>query len=116
MGAATTLNRTPQLPGVPGTRSPIQIIGEAVVGGTLLVAAPEWSDVHQSGGLTVDTCKIQWLRGHKDKSGRYSFSKIIGAKTPRYLITKQDMNCRYVPSVFTRLWLLAHYSNSLLHY
>mmetsp|Transcript_43995 Transcript_43995/g.84044 ORF Transcript_43995/g.84044 Transcript_43995/m.84044 type:complete len:732 (+) Transcript_43995:424-2619(+) len=75
------------------TSSPVQIVGEAVVGETLLVAAPEWSSMHKE-GLTVNTSRIQWLRGHKDRSGRYNFTKVVGAKTPRYLLTEQDLNCR----------------------
>jgi len=73
--------------------SPVQILGEALVGETLVVAAPSWDD--KSGqALEASKCKIQWLRGTKERSGHYSFNKIPGAKTPRYLITQGDFNCR----------------------
>lgn len=54
----------------------------------LIVAAPEWTRLQpgvkgKAGGLEMNNCKIQWLRGVKERTGRYTFNKISGAKTPR---------------------------------
>jgi len=73
--------------------SPVQILGEAMVGETLVVAAPSWDD-HSGAALEPSKCKIQWLRGTKERSGHYSFNKIPGAKTPRYVVAYEDFNCR----------------------
>jgi hypothetical protein len=78
-----------------------QVIGECVVGERLTVTAPEWTRLQpgvrgspQAGGLEPGNCKIQWLRGVKERTGRYTFNKIAGAKTPRYKLVPEDANCR----------------------
>jgi len=77
------------------------VIGECVVGERLTVTAPEWTKLQpgvkpstQAGGLEPGNCKIQWLRGVKERTGRYTFNKIAGAKTPRYTLAPEDANCR----------------------